>query len=242
MRYGIFSDIHSNLEAFQAVISAYKKEGIDRYLCAGDVVGYAADPSLCIEQVKGLGGVTVAGNHDWACVDLFSLEYFNPLAVEALSWTRDNLREEGKSFLKRLETVYQDDCLTLVHGALDEPGNFNYLADGYIAQKSFALLKTDICFLGHTHSPGIFFKEGNGGLHYTQEEFCKIIPGNRYIVNLGSVGQPRDGNPEAAYCIYDSEKKQVVIKRTGYDINAAKGKINAAGLPGYLGERLFAGR
>ncbi len=242
MRYGIFSDVHSNLEALEAVIEAYKKENIDRYLCIGDVVGYAANPLECAEKVKALAMITVAGNHDWAAVNLFSADYFNPLAKEAISWTQRKLDEESRYFLERLTLIYENEELTLAHGTLDEPGNFNYMTDGYIANATFALLKNNACFVGHTHVPATFIKSQDGRIQYQAENSFDLKKENKYIINAGSVGQPRDGNPKAAYCIYDTEKKNVEIKRTSYDIQAARRKIIDEGLPRFLGERLLVGR
>ncbi len=242
MRYGIFSDIHSNLEALDAVIEAYRKEKIDKYLCVGDVVGYAANPNECIEKIKALTMITVASNHDWAAVNLFSSDYFNPFAKEAISWTQRNLDEQGEYFLEQLTLIYKNEDLTMVHGTLDEPGDFNYMADGYIACGTFGLLETKICFVGHTHLPCVFIKCKDGRMQY-QEEVNIYIKGNsKYIINVGSVGQPRDGNPHAAYCVYDTDKKNIQIKRVSYDIQTARKKIIDRGLPCFLGERLLAGR
>lgn len=242
MRYGIFSDIHSNLEALDAVIEDYKKEEIDRYLCVGDVVGYAANPKECIGKVKRLTMVTVAGNHDWASVNLFSTDYFNPNALEAVSWTTRNLDEQCRYFLEHLILVYKNEDLTMVHGTLDKPGDFNYMTDGYIASRTFELLETNICFVGHTHVFGVFVKSKDGRIQYQEESSIDIKEDNKYIINVGSVGQPRDANPKAAYCIYDTEKKNVQIQRISYDIQATRQKIINEGLPRFLGERLLMGR
>lgn len=242
MRYGIFSDVHSNIEALDAVIGAYKEEEIDKYLCVGDVVGYATNPRECIEKVKAIATITVAGNHDWAAVNLFSLDYFNPLAKDAILWTMGNLDSEDRYFLQSLELTYQNDGLALVHGTLNSPQDFNYMTDGYIVYRTFRLLETNICFVGHTHAPGVFVKSENGKIHYQEDSAINIKEDSKYIINVGSVGQPRDGNPKAAYCIYDTDKKNVQIKRIGYDVQAARKKIIAEGLPEFLGERLLVGR
>lgn len=242
MRYGIFSDIHSNLEALYAVIKAYKKEKIDKFLCIGDVVGYAANPKECIEEVKRLSMITVAGNHDWATINLFPLDYFNPLAKEAISWTQRNLDEQDRYFLEGLQLVYKNEDFTLVHGTLDDPGAFNYMTDGYTASKTFELLDNDICFVGHTHVPCVFIKSKDGKIAYRVENSINIKEDNKYIINVGSVGQPRDGNPQAAYCIYDSDNRTAEIKRINYDIQAVRNKILDAALPKFLGDRLIVGR
>jgi predicted phosphodiesterase len=242
VRYGIFSDVHSNLEALDAVIKAYKKERIDRYLCVGDVVGYASNPTECINIIKALAMVTVAGNHDWASVNLFPVDDFNPNALEAISWTRRNLGDSDRNFLESLKLVYNNEDLTLAHGTLDNPGDFNYMTDSAVAEESFKFLETEVCFVGHTHIAGAFIKDEFGNIDYRRDESINISPSNKYIVDVGSTGQPRDGNPQAAYCIYDTDKKEVLLKRIDYDIQAVRKKIIDAGLPRFLGDRLLAGR
>jgi len=242
MRYGIFSDVHANLEAMEAVARAYREESIDKYFCIGDVVGYGADPRPCIEKVKALGAVTVAGNHDRGCAGLFPIDYFNPDAAEALLWTRRQLDSLALSFLEALQLVYEVDGVTLVHGTLEEPQDFNYMLDSETAASSFKLLNTVICFVGHTHVAGIFKEDKNGEVVLLKGTAAALEEGGRYIVNAGSVGQPRDGIPEAAFCIYDSGTKNVAIRRVHYDIGTARKKIVDAGLPGFLGDRLLSGR
>ena len=242
MRYGIFSDVHSNLEALEAVIKEYKKEAIDTYLCLGDVVGYAANPNECVDKVKRLARVTVCGNHDWASVGLFSANYFNPVAGEAINWTKHYLNDEAWVFLESLKTVYEFDDLTLVHGTLDNPADFNYMVDCYDASETFELLNSNVCFVGHTHVAGVFIQDQHKNIRYSNPSSLGLKDGNRCIVNVGSVGQPRDDNPAAAYCIYDTHKNEILIKRIGYDVGVTRNKIIDAGLPRFLGDRLIAGR
>jgi putative phosphoesterase len=242
MRYGIFSDIHSNLEALVAVIEAFKKESIDTYLCVGDLVGYAANPNECVETVKTLTNIVVAGNHDWAAVNLSSVDYFNPNAREAILWTRKNLNDLSRLFLESLKLKYKNDDLTLVHGTLNNPKDFNYMTDGYIAEETFRLMENNICFVGHTHIVGIFIKDKDEYISYQRNDSSSIRPENKYIVNVCSVGQPRDGNPRASYCIFDTNRKEVIVKRINYDIKAARKKIIKAGLPKFLGDRLLLGK
>jgi len=242
MRYGIFADIHSNLEALEAVINAYKKEAIDRYLCAGDIVGYATNPRECIEKVCSLMGIAIAGNHDWVAVNLFPDDYFNPVARQAITWTRLNLNDESRSFLESLKLTYSNKDLVMAHGTLQKPQDFNYMSDGYMAEETFRLLEIDICFVAHTHVTGLCIRDSDRFLSYTQEGCVDIKVGNKYIVNVGSVGQHRDGNPDAAYCIYDSDKKKIQIKRVSYNAEITRKKIIGAGLPKSLGDRLLTGR
>ena len=241
MRYGIFSDIHSNLEALSAVLDAYSSESIGQYLCVGDVVGYGANPAECISKINNPSVITVAGNHDWAMCDLFRIDSFNPDAKEAIIWTKQTLDEEDKNFLKGLNVFYKNPDLTLVHGTLDSPGNFDYLTDSYGAWRIFKLLETKVCFVGHTHVAGSFIKFGSNEILYVDDETIPVEEGKKYIVNCGSVGQPRDCDPRAAYCIYDTDNNTIQIKRIAYDLEAAGKKIVDAGLPGFLAERLKTG-
>ena len=242
MRYGIFSDVHSNLEALEAVIEAYKNEAIDQYLCVGDVIGYAANPQQCIERIKTLCMITVAGNHDWAGVNLFSADYFNPDAREAIFWSRRNIENMDRLFLESLKLVYKNKDLTLVHGTLEGPGDFNYMSDGYVARETFRVLETDICFVGHSHVAGMFIKDKDDRISYREDNSIDVEKGGKYIINVGSVGQPRDGNTKACYSIYDTDKKEVEIRRVSYDFQATRKKIIDAGLPRFLGDRLLLGR
>lgn len=241
MRWGILSDIHGNLEALQAVLTALAKERIDKYICLGDVVGYGANPRECIGEIKRLTPLTIAGNHDWASVNLFDVSYFNPVALEAILWTSRNITDKDKSFLKALELIYKEGELTYVHASLRNPEQFEYILDVSSAEQTFQLLKTKICLIGHSHVPVIFVKEGQS-CTYTFQTKIKLKPAQSYIVNGASVGQPRDANPQAAYVVYDSASKELQIKRVPYDIRKAQDKIIKAGLPRVLAERLAVGR
>ncbi len=241
MRWGIFSDIHSNLEALEAVLAALANERIDKYLCLGDIVGYGANPGECIAEIRRLNPVSIAGNHDWAVAGLFDIAHLTPNAAAGVLWTRRNIIYKDKEFLKGLGLIHQEKELTLVHASLQNPGQFDYIVDILSAKATFALLRTSLCFIGHTHRPGIFIKEGNNYTSTLQVEI-KVKSSQSYIINTGSVGQPRDENPQASYVVYDSETKEVQIKRIPYDIHKAQDKIIAAGLPKILAERLAVGR
>jgi predicted phosphodiesterase len=243
MRYGIFSDVHANLQAFRSVEKAYRQDRIDQYLCAGDVVGYGADPRESIKLLQALSCAAVAGNHDWASADLFSLNFFNPLAARAIIWTKTQLDPQEKDFLKNLKTKLKLGGFMLVHGTLDCPEKFHYMINSQCALRTFkAMGDTKICFVGHSHIVGTFIMDSMGSLEYTRDYSIDIKGGFKYIINVGSVGQPRDGNPYAAYCIYDSDSRKVFIKRVEYDFMLARKKIIDAGLPEFLGNRLIRGQ
>lgn len=242
MRYAVFSDIHSNLEALEAVILAYQNKKIDSYLCVGDIVGYGANPNECIQRIQAINCTDiVAGNHDWASVGVITAENFNLKARKAVSWTQDNLTPENANFLKLLKPVYKNQDLILAHGSLNNPQDFYYMLDETIANATFELMDRNLCFVGHTHKSGIFIKDKNNNISYQQEDRINIEEGYKYIINVGSVGQPRDGNPEAAYSIYDVGEKSIEIKRVSYDIRSAREKIIRQGLPRILGDRLLSG-
>jgi len=241
MRYGIFGDIHSNLEAFQEVKKAYKNENIDRYICVGDIVGYGVDPHSCIEEVKKLKVKTVCGNHDRASAGLLSQDSFNKLAREAVRWTEGALSREEKEYLKSLTFVVNEENFSVVHGSLDMPDFFYYITDSVSAYWCFRKMEKDICFVGHSHVPVIFSMEEDE-IKSSLEKSIKLKPRVRYIVNVGSVGQPRDGNPMASFSVFDSDRMTVEVKRVDYDVESAKNKILKAGLPERLGYRLLQGR
>jgi len=242
MRFGIFSDVHANLEALNAVLEAYQGERIDTYICAGDIIGYGANPFECIKKIIGLPEVVIiAGNHDWAVVDLVKTDYFNDYAFEAIVWTRRELSGIFDDFLKSLKLYFRIPDLIAVHGTLEYPEKFHYMIDFATAKNNFGMFSQNVCFVGHTHSPGFFAKGAGGDISFSRGGEFKIMGGAQYIVNVGSVGQPRDYDSRAAYCIFDTETGEIAIKRVPYDKEQARRKIIAAGLPRVLGDRLLTG-
>ncbi len=242
MRYGIFADIHSNLEAFEAVIEAYQDEKIDAYFCCGDIVGYGANPCECVAYIRKMKARCVAGNHDWAAAEKIVTEKFNDHAKEAIAWTLAQIVDTDKEFLKSLKLVDRLEDFILVHGTLHDPEAFNYLVNFSQVVQTFALMDRAICFVGHSHIPRIFIETENGEVREHDGGVVNVELKNRYIVNVGSVGQPRDGHPEASYCIVDSTKRMIELKRVAYDVNRAQEKILKAGLPPRLATRLALGK
>ncbi|HAH21119.1 MAG: hypothetical protein A2Y00_00485 [Omnitrophica WOR_2 bacterium GWF2_43_52] len=241
MRYAIFSDIHSNLEAFSAVLDALKQECIERYFCIGDIVGYATNPSECILMVKDLAPVIVAGNHDYGACGKLDLEYFVPRAKEALQWTQGILVKEEFDFLCRLPLVHSEENFVLAHGTLDAPQEFYYLNHFEEADRSFAVLEKQVCFVGHTHRPGVFV-ERDGEIFHKALGVLELEAHKRYIVNVGSVGQPRDGDPRACFVVYDADAKTIEVKRVEYNFSLTQKKILKSGLPESLALRLAQGK
>jgi predicted phosphodiesterase len=240
MRYALISDIHANLEAFEAVLDGLSHERIDEYLCLGDVIGYGADPKRCLELVRSLKpSVLIAGNHEWGVAGLKGLDYFNDLAREAVIWTKGVLDQKETDSLKSFPLTGEKGALTLVHGTLDSPADFNYIFNGHDACQTARLMKTPLCVVGHSHVAGIFCFHGNE-IRYSPKA-VKIDRDKRYVVNAGSVGQPRDLDPRASCAVYDDEEATIEIKRMEYDIKAAQGKILQSGLPERLALRLAEG-
>lgn len=242
MRYALISDIHGNLEALQAVLEALSKEKIDDYLCIGDIVGYGADPAACIKIVRSLKPkILIAGNHEWGALGLLDPEYFNDYARDAVTWTKSILNKEEAGYLKSFRLVYKNTDYTLVHGSLEEPGKFYYVLNKDDAHVTVELMATPLCFVGHSHAAGIFYTN-NGRMEYTKEPKVHIDKRERYVISSGSIGQPRDLDPRAAFAVYDTGDNTVELKRAAYDIKAAQKKIMAAGLPEWLAVRLAEGR
>jgi len=242
MRYAIFSDVHGNLEAFEAVLKSARSERIDAYLCAGDIVGYGANPNECVELVRSVAAVTVAGNHDYASVGLSAGQDMNFEAQAAVDWTRQHLLESSRAYLSALPLVRETQELTMVHGSLDDPQDFHYLVNVFNCAATFDLLQTSLCFIGHTHVPVIFIEDPvTGDFHYMDVPEAVLDPRKKYIINVGSVGQPRDSIVHAAYCIFDSEARRISMKRVSYEVFRARQKIVDAGLPRFLGDRLLTG-
>jgi diadenosine tetraphosphatase ApaH/serine/threonine PP2A family protein phosphatase len=239
VRYGVFGDIHSSIDAFRAVLREMEKARVDGYLCLGDLVGYGPDARECIELTRQLGPVLIAGNHDWAVAGRLGLEYFNTQAQAAVLWTRRALTREDIAWLGGLPLVQEVEDVTLAHGTVHHPETFDYMQTPYDAHLSFQELKTRTAFVGHSHIPVTFFD----GLPITYSVETRIEFGDRVcIANPGSVGQPRDEDPRAAYAIFDAETRVFEIRRVAYDVDATVGRILRAGLPPLLGERLRVGR
>lgn len=240
MRFAILSDLHANLEATEAVLADARERHCTHYVCLGDVVGYNANPHECVEIVQQLECPVVKGNHDeQASMDESSRE-FNPLAESAIQWTRDHLNDDDKQWLRDLRLSRQVRDFTIVHATLDTPGQWGYVFNNLDAGASFTYQHTSVCFFGHTHVPCAFVRDES--VRRVRSDYVTIEPTKKYFINAGSVGQPRDGDWRAAYCIYDLERNSVEQRRLKYDLARAQKKIIEAGLPQLLAERLELGR
>ncbi len=241
MKWAILSDIHGNLEALQAVIEDLRAAGAERIACLGDIVGYGADPNPCLELLAGLTDLTVAGNHDYGAVGLTDISYFNPDAKAAVLWAGRKLSMEGRAFLRGLPLVRQFETLTFVHATPGEPGEWNYIFTYPEAEAAFQAMGGEVAFIGHSHQPLILGRGQDGKVTTLEKEELTLEEGVRYIINVGSVGQPRDRNPDSAYGFYDDQLRKYILKRVPYDIHTVKKKIIRAGLPAILAHRLSKG-
>jgi predicted phosphodiesterase len=240
MRYAVIADIHSNWEALEVVLEDTRNQKCTHYCCVGDVVGYGANPKECLNIVRDMGMPCVKGNHEEYCSSEEDLIGFNPHAAEAVNWTRRQLSPEDRQWLRELKFVRLVASFSMVHATLDGPQRWGYVFDKLAAAASFTYQNTSVCFFGHTHVPVAFIRDSvvRGG---TYSKF-KVEPGRKYFVNVGSVGQPRDHNPKAAYVVYDLDESTIELRRLDYDIPTAQKKILAAGLPARLAERLAVGK
>jgi predicted phosphodiesterase len=246
VRYLILSDLHANWEALDAVIRHAGRD-FDRIVCCGDLVGYGADPNAVVEWVRDHCRVVVRGNHDKVCSGQEDLEWFNPIARAGAIWTCQHLSAENAAYVRDLqEGPVVLDGMQLLHGSPWDEDDYMTSADE--AGDAFGYLQSRLAFFGHTHLQGGFVWNHSRieiipPVSTKQTETAiEIDPTCGYLINPGSVGQPRDGDPRAGYAIYDSDAPAVRYYRVPYDIAAAQKKIYEAGLPPYLGERLSLGR
>ena len=240
MRFAIFGDIHANLEALHAVLADAEAQECTHYVCLGDVVGYNANPSECVKIFQDLECPVVKGNHDEQASLEESSRDFNALAEMAINWTREQLTEPDKQWLRDLRLSRQVRDFTIVHATLDTPEQWGYVFNTLDAAASFTYQDTTVCFFGHTHVAGAFVRDD--GVKRVRTDQLMIESSKKYFINTGSVGQPRDGDWRAAYCIYHIDKNCVEQRRVKYDLATAQVKIIKAGLPRLLAERLKLGR
>ena len=240
MRYAIFSDLHANLEATEAVLADAHAHDCTDFVCLGDVVGYNANPHECVELVQKMKCPVVKGNHDEQATLSESSRGFNALAEAAINWTREHLTDEDKEWLRALPLTQPVRDFTIVHATLDAPEQWGYVFNSLDAVASFAYQKTTVCFFGHTHVAGAFVRDD--GVKKVKVDQLPIEETKKYFINVGSVGQPRDGDWRAAYCIYHIDKNVVEQRRVKYDLATAQKKIIQAGLPHMLADRLELGR
>ncbi len=242
MRYGFFSDVHSNLEALKVAVADFRKEKLDGIYFLGDAVGYGPDPNECVAIINEVAGVKLMGNHDYASLGLIETNLFNVYAQESMEWTKSILSDESLKILFSFAMDHRFDQSYLVHSTPKEPQEWDYIMDLDAAEENFKFFNKQICFIGHSHSPVIIKKFDNKHCFIHDDSQSEIEKEFKYIINIGSVGQPRDGSNQACYLIYDTKEKMVTLKRLPYDFQKTQAKMKKKGLPQFLIERLAMGR
>ncbi len=239
MKYLVIADIHSNLEAFEAVLEdAQNHGGFGHTWCVGDVVGYGPDPAACIKLLKQLDPVCVCGNHDQAAVGKIDIGDFNSDAARANRWTVGQLSDEDRGFLLGLPDLVVKDDFTIVHGSPRQPV-WEYIAHSFTAADNFRCFDTRFCIVGHTHVPFLFKHDGVEVSESVLHDGDMLVLGDdRLIINPGGVGQPRDRDPRASYAIFDAEEMVLHNYRVTYDVAATQEKMEKAGLPDFLVSRI----
>lgn len=246
MKIAILSDLHSNLEALTACTRHATENGVGRFVCLGDCVGYGPNPVETLDLLRSLPGlVTVLGNHDEHLIVEDIERPVNPATRQAIEWTRKQLRAEQREFLGSLPLRHVEAGVTYVHATADEPQEWEYLLEPEQVKRCFEAADTGLVFIGHVHVPDLFHLADDGQVEtvtVTAGKPVMLQPHHRYVVNVGSVGQPRDGNPDASFVIYDEVRNSVCFERVPYDYGATGAKILRAGLNPFFAERLAQGR
>ncbi|HXX53274.1 MAG TPA: metallophosphoesterase family protein [Thermodesulfovibrionales bacterium] len=240
MRYAIISDVHANLEALEAVLADVRNREINEILFLGDAVGYGPNPNECVDLLNKHCKILLAGNHDWAAIGLTDIEYFNEYAKAAILWTREVLTPDSRKFIGALPVTrnIKRENMLLVHSTPKEPEAWHYLLTLWDAEINFTYFHHQVCMIGHSHLPFVIERVPSGEMT-THKNDTRIGTHGRYIINAGSVGQPRDRDPRACYAIFGDDNLKFV--RLEYAIEKTQKKMRDAGLPVMLIERLSKG-
>lgn len=239
----VFGDIHSNLEALTAVLADMEAQSVTQRVCLGDIVGYAASPAKCLAMVRSLNCPIVQGNHDEAAGAETPLTGMRDLAKAGIEFSRKKLAPEERTFLKELPRVEKVAGCLFVHASLHNPGEWGYITDAPDAAEHFEQQGVNVCFCGHTHQPRVWSRsDSERPVGRNGQGTITLDRHSRYLINVGSVGQPRDLNANACYVIYDADNNTVEFRRVKYDVTKARRKISRAKLPKFLGQRLALGR
>ena len=244
MRIAIISDIHANLEALEAALADIKTQSVDKIICLGDIVGYGANPNECIDIINQFCPNTLLGNHDAAALGMLSTDNFNIHAKIAIEWTTEQLSDTSKLFLSALPLREEKFDCTFVHATPYEPNMWYYITSLEEAAFNFQFYNSPVCFVGHTHIPIIIVLNPQNEVYIHQDTKIntKEIAGSRYLINVGSVGQPRDRNPKLCYGIFDVESGEFCYRRVEYNFAKTQAKLKKLKMPEFLISRLADGR
>lgn len=244
MRIAVISDIHANLQALEAVLKDISKQKVEKILCLGDIVGYNANPSECLALVRSKASNIIAGNHDYAIVGKTDITEFNDHAREAVRWTTEKLDISEKKFLSSLPLTMTIDDVFIAHGTPKEPEKWRYMmfVNEIGLNEQFRAFSKQICFVGHTHVPAVYIKKSDGKnfdiFYPDREKTFELDERERYIVNIGSVGQPRDSDNRSCYVVLDKNMKKIFYRRVEYNIKKAAGSILASSMKAEIAEKL----
>ena len=242
MRIAIISDIHGNLEALQAVLKEIESQKVDRINCLGDVIGYGCDPVACLDLVNQHCSAKLMGNHEYAAIGLLPLEAMNLAARQSIQWTIAQLKDRELAMIADFEMKTEDAGSLMVHASPEEPDEWHYVLSQQEAIKGFAHLDQKLAFHGHTHLPLIFCQAPNGNVRTIVGHDFDPDEESSYLINVGSVGQPRDNDPRASFVIYDVGEMSISYHRVEYDFKITQAKMCKADMPSMLIDRLEVGR
>ncbi len=242
MKYGIYSDIHANLEALKAVMNSMDGRGVERKVCLGDAVGYGPFPNECIKVIEQESAVAILGNHDSVALGRESSDQFNYFAKNAIEWTREVLSPESTDTMQKWPYLVEEPPVTFVHASPRSPADWTYIATLDEAVDAFSYFQQRICFIGHTHLPVIVIMEGEQAFYVSEKLHHKLEENQRILVNVGSVGQPRDGHTAASWCYCDTETLEVEIVRVPYDLQKTQKSMTERGFDDFLITRLAMGK
>ncbi len=242
MKFALISDIHGNLEALQKVLRDIETQGVEKIHFLGDVVGYGCNPNECVKLVNQHCDIKLLGNHDYAAMGLESTSSFNQIAQTSMQWTQSNLKKKSLEILADFEMQSKFLDYNLVHAAPGRPEDWNYILNKEQASEEFENFPESICFVGHSHLPTIFIQDADGMISQSSRQKMQFSKDKRYIVNVGSVGQPRDNDPRSCYLIVNHEAGECEYRRVEYDIQKVQEKMRKALLPEFLIERLSVGK
>jgi len=242
LRIAIVSDIHGNLEAFEAVLAQIDEEKIDKVICLGDVVGYGPNPNECMSLARERCQTILMGNHDYACIYKPEMFFFNHFARQAIEFTLSIIKEEHLDFINQLPFLHSENDLLLVHANPLRPEGWEYILSIDEAIYYFPKFSEKICFIGHSHLPSIYVESEESKFSFIEQREIELESNCRYIINVGSVGQPRDGNPASSFGVIDLAQQTFEIVRVAYDIEKTIDRFEKAGLPNFLAQRLRIGK
>jgi len=242
LRIGIIADIHANEEALDVVLNALRKAQVDQIICLGDLVGYGPNPNECIAKVLENSDIIVAGNHDYGAIGKLPADRFNAFARQAIIWTQKVLTHKSRQAIQNLPLIWDDGRITAVHASPESPENWHYVSSEDAVFRSLMAMTSPYCFIGHTHIPAIFSRTINGDMILQKGKNLKLKADQLYLINVGSVGQPRDSDSRAAYGILDTDQTTFELHRAAYNIKAVQNKMEEAGLPDFLIQRLNVGQ